>query len=578
MMTADDINFGDPLMDDPDIAPPSIAAAAAAPPPRDDDDRPRPSQATKLVELALGAGVELWHTPTGDPHITVPLGGHREHHALAGRAVREYLARLHHTHTTRTPGSQAIADALGTLAGMARYDGATHDVHVRVAGHHGAVYLDLGDPAWRAAEITAAGWRLVADPPVRFRRGRALLALPEPMRGGAVDALRDVIHVASDDDWRLLVGWIVGALRASGPYPLLALDGEQGAGKSTAARMLRRIVDPSGAELRAEPREIRDLMIAASGGWIVALDNLSHIQPWLSDALCRVSTGGALSTRQLYTDGDEHIIEAIRPVLVTGIASVVTRGDLADRTIAITLPTIPESRRRPEADLWRAYDAIRPQVLGVLLDAVACALRRERDVRLDALPRMADWALWVTAAEPALGIEDGGILRAYAGSRQQAAEQTLDGDPLAVAIRALARPWEGTSAELLSRIAPAGRAPRGWPESPRGLSGALRRLAPQLRRVGISVVLDRREPHTGRRLVAIEDMGARPSPPSPPSPGPDSLIFSGDGCPVAPSPTVTRPSPESPNDYAGGDDGDGGDGSTPAFDMEDSDDDNDYRS
>lgn len=514
------------------IAGPTTAA-------RDDDDRPRPSQATRIVDLALAERIELWHTPTDEPHITISTAGHREHHALVSRAVRDWLARLHHTHTQRTPGSQAIADALVTLGGMARYDGAAHTVHVRIAKHANAVYLDLGDASWGAVEVTVDGWRLVTDPPVRFRRGRALLALPAPEPGGSLDALRDVIHTEDDDDWRLLAGWLVGALRPTGPYPLLALDGEQGSGKSTTARLLRRVIDPSAAELRAEPREIRDLMIAASSGWVVALDNVSHLQPWLSDALCRISTGGAMSTRQLYTDGDEHIIEAIRPCLVTGVTSVVSRGDLADRTLAVTLPTIPDHARRPEADLWTAYEAMRPRVLGALLDAVAGALRRQHDVRLVSLPRMADWAVWVTAAEPALGWRTGALVEAYTRTRQQAVETTLDGDPLAVAIRALARPYEGTAAELLTRLTPTTRIPRGWPESPRGLSAALRRLAPQLRRIGIDVVLDRRQGHDRRRVIAIEaapgpaptsperrphvQAGAQPSASSAPSISPDLL-------------------------------------------------------
>jgi hypothetical protein len=425
------------------------------------------------------------------------------------------------------------------------------------------VYLDLGDPTWRAVEVTADGWRVVTDPPVRFRRGRALLALPVPMPGGTLDALRDVIHVGSEDDWRLLAAWLIGAMRASGPYPPLALDGEQGSGKSTTARMLRRVIDPSGAELRAEPREIRDLMIAASGGWIVALDNVSHLQPWLSDALCRISTGGALSTRQLYTDGDEHIVEAIRPILITGITSVITRGDLQDRTITVTLPTIPDQRRRPERDLWAAYDRSRPQVLGALLAVVSLALRRESTIQLASLPRMADWARWVTAAEPSLGIEDGAILLAYAGSRHQATEQTLDGDPLAVAIRALTRPWEGTAAELLTRLTPAGRAPRGWPESPRGLSGALRRLAPQFRRVGIKVSTDHREGGSGRRLIAIEDAGPPQSRPSQPPPTPDLAGHLSDGYGDGCDTSEDRPSQHEAPHRNGCDRGDGCDGSVP---------------
>jgi len=221
-----------------------IDAALAPPPVEPADTPPRKSQATRLVDLALGAGVELWHSPAGDPYVTLPTDGHREHHRLSTGPVRDWMARRHHAETRGAPGSQAIADALAVLSGMARYGGAEHATAVRVGGGHEAVYLDLGDPSWRAVEITPAGWRVVADPPVRFVRSRGLLALPEPVRGGSIDVLRSLVHVASDDDYRLLIGCVLGAVRPAGPYPLLSLVGEQGSGKSTMARLVRRTIDP----------------------------------------------------------------------------------------------------------------------------------------------------------------------------------------------------------------------------------------------------------------------------------------------------------------------------------------------
>ena len=129
-----------------------IDGAHAADDPGDDRETSKRSQATVLVDLALEAGVELWHTPAGDPHITVDVAGHREHHPLAGRACRDWLARLYHTKTARTPGAPAITDALSTLSGMARYDGDEHVVHVRVAGRDRAVYLPHPDYLWRDPE------------------------------------------------------------------------------------------------------------------------------------------------------------------------------------------------------------------------------------------------------------------------------------------------------------------------------------------------------------------------------------------------------------------------------------------
>lgn len=383
--------------------PDAVPAHTTTPPVDPAQSAPGKSQATRLVDLALAAGVELWHSCMGDPYVTLPADGHREHFRLSTAAVRDWLARRHHAETRCAPGRQAIADALNVLSGMARFDGAEHATAVRVAGGREAVYVDLGNPTWDAIKVTPAGWHVVPDAPVRFVHSRGMLALPAPVRGGSIDELRALVRLTGEGDFRLLIGWVLGALRPAGPYPLLSLVGEQGSGKSTAARLVRRLIDPHVAELRAEPRTIDDIMIASSRSRVVALDNLSHLAPWLSDALGRVSTGGALTKRELYSNDDETIIEAVRPTIVTSIADIVTRGDLLDRAIAVTLPVLPEGDRLPEAELWRRYDNALPGILGALLDGVASALARERTTQIGTLPRMADWAVWVTGAEPALG-------------------------------------------------------------------------------------------------------------------------------------------------------------------------------
>src|SRR5262249_45998132 len=149
---------------------------------------------------------------------------------------------------------------------------------------------------------------------------------------------------------------------------------------------------------------------------------LSHVAPWLSDALCRLSTGGGFATRELYTDMDEIIFDSQRPVMLTSIEEVATRSDLLDRCLVVWLPTIPADRRRAEADLMAAYEKVRPQILGALLDAVSAALRNLATVKLEGLPRMADFALWASAAESAFGWDEGTFYRAYQGNRESANE------------------------------------------------------------------------------------------------------------------------------------------------------------
>jgi integrase len=162
----------------------------------------------------------------------------------------------------------------------------------------------------------------------------------------------------------------VAALRPDRPFLILAVNGEQGSAKSTLCRMARAPLDPNISPLRRPPRDDRDLMIAASNGWVVGYDNLSGIRPELSDTLCCLATGGGFGTRELYTDDDEKLFAAMRPVLVNGIEDLATRADLLDRALTLTLPVISDERRRDEGGLWRQYEEVRPRVLGALLDAL----------------------------------------------------------------------------------------------------------------------------------------------------------------------------------------------------------------
>jgi putative DNA primase/helicase len=179
-------------------------------------------------------------------------------------------------------------------------------------------------------------------------------------------------------------------------------------GQSTLCQVVKQLIDPRAAGgVRGAPRDERDLMIAAMHHHVLLFDNLSFLPDWLSDALSRLATGGGFATRQLYEDAEEQIFDAVRPIIVSGIPELASRTDLVSRAVFITLPTIDETNRKPEAEFWAHFDSERPAILGQLLDCVSMALRHERTVRLATLPRMADFARWVYAAEPVCPWESG---------------------------------------------------------------------------------------------------------------------------------------------------------------------------
>ncbi|MDP9480361.1 MAG: DNA primase, partial [Actinomycetota bacterium] len=339
------------------------------------------TQSAVLARYAEEA--DLFHNPDGEAYATVCVGEHRETHAVRSKGLRLWLQRRFYEEFGRPPGAQALQDALGVVEAKALFEGEEISVHVRVAEHEGAIYVDLANDRWEAVRITERGWEIVSDPPVRFRRRKGMLSLPRPVRGGSVNALRRFVNVGGDDDWMLLVAWLVQAFRAKGPYPVLIVQGEQGSAKTTTARMLKNITDPSSTPVRTAPRGEHDLVIAANNSWVVTIDNLSGLPPWLSDALCRLSTGGGFGARTLYENDEETLFDATRPVILNGITDVATRADLLDRAINLTLPRIPEEDRKPESELWEEFERTLPGILGGLFDAVGGALLELPNTQLD---------------------------------------------------------------------------------------------------------------------------------------------------------------------------------------------------
>jgi hypothetical protein len=255
-------------------------------------------------------------------------------------------------------------------------------------------------------------------------------------------------------------------------------------------------------------------LVAARNVRVIAMDNLSQIKPWLSDALCRISTGGGYAVRRIYTEVDETIIEATRPLILTGIGELAERPDLRERAIVIEPLLIRAEERQTEEDFWARFHVESPAILGAVLEAVRSALANSNSIQLDTLPRMADAARWVTAAEPALGWEHGTFVRNLRRNEQMAVETALEIHPVGHSVRVLLHDvpeWTGTATELLqnvSMIAPkVVRESPVWPNSPASISEQLTRLEPALRQVGIEVERSRTPNASRQRLIHLRRSG-----------------------------------------------------------------------
>jgi hypothetical protein len=384
------------------------------------------SRATELV--AIGREADLWHDPvTHQRFASVTHEGFTQHLQIGSRAFNEWLAREFYSRHNSVPDDASVSTAVSMLKGIAHIEGEAHKTWLRVAQHEGAIYVDIGDDRWTAVKITGDGWEFTSNPPVRFRRASGQ-PLPMPERGGAIEDLRPFIN-ATDEDFTLVVAALVNAFRPGYPFPILLITGEKGSAKTTALRFLRLLLDPAAAAGAGLPRYERDLVIAAQNNWLISGDNASRVSGDLADALCRLATGGGLRIRMLYTDAEEFVIEAQRPVFITALSAITEREDFLDRVVLVRLKRI-EGNRRTEEDVNAAFQLVRPRILGKLFDGVATALRRLSSISLEDPPRMADFARFATASSPAFGWGDDAVMIAYATMRAAVFEDAALANPL----------------------------------------------------------------------------------------------------------------------------------------------------
>ncbi|WP_199615047.1 hypothetical protein [Paenibacillus alkalitolerans] len=336
------------------------------------------------------------------------------------------------------------------------------EMHLRVARHDDAVYVDLSNEG-KAVEITAHDWRVVGQAPVIFKTPCTAKSLPEPQKGGDISLLRKYVNI-NDWDFILLVAYLLGSFRPRGPYPILVLEGQQGSAKSTLSRIVKDIVDPSLAPLRSLYTDEKEMLIALQNSHLLVMDNLSGMPAKISDIVCRVSTGGAISSRTLYTNADEFVLDAMRPLVLNGIDSIAKRGDLASRSIVLELPKIDKDKRKTEEEIFSEFYQDLPHILGAIMDGISCAFRN-RDQKPIIEGRLADFEAWVQAGIEGLGLSKEEFIEAYRANMKQVTLSNANENPVVQAILGILRTesinsvtkgknsveWKGTATTLMNK-------------------------------------------------------------------------------------------------------------------------------
>jgi hypothetical protein len=408
------------------------------------------SVAKTLIQLALKHG-SLWHDSTGAGWIDFTVDGNLQTARIRSKRFRDFLARVLWEREERSINSEGWSEAVNTLEGIARFKGPEREAFLRVGKHENCIYIDLGTEDWSVVRVSPSGWEIIPyiNCPIRFYRPDCQLPLPIPTRGGSLDDLWQLLNV-QETDRPLVLGWLLSCLTPDGSKPILTLSGAKGAGKSSAATLLKKLTDPTKVSLLGTVEDSQTTAVAALNRWVLCYDNLTHLSLEQQNLLCRVSTGEGYARRTLYTDLEETCLEFRRPQILTGIDLVPTRPDLLDRCLIVRLERISEEDRLTEEELETLTLSLLPGIYGALLDLLATALRNLPTTQPATLPRMATFAQLCIAA----GIPS--FVEAYATNIEVGNQAAVEANPLTDGILALLDAhdghWQGTATELIQRL------------------------------------------------------------------------------------------------------------------------------
>lgn len=364
-------------------------------------------------------------SPDGEPCASIPAGiDARRVVPLRSAAFRDWITANYYSEFEAAPSPLALQAALRALEARARYGESPAQKVGRRLSFEGDPYtpskiiLDLATSAGETLEITSRGWNVANNLSHSFFQSPATLPLPHPAEPPAsshqtLSGFSQLFRLQGATRTRVLT-WLVNALRPNGPYPILVIQGPASSGKSTLARALRALVDPSSAPLRRLPARGRELLDLARQNWILVFDQVRRVPPNISDALCALSAGEAVEISQ--PDSREPLVfELARPMILVAPDDDPRRAwtpphSLAYRTLEVSLPLLHSPR--PEAEPWAALEALRPALLGSLATAVSAGLRNLRETDVGNVARFPDCAAWAAAAAPALGLEQNEIVEA----------------------------------------------------------------------------------------------------------------------------------------------------------------------
>lgn len=476
-----------------------------------DQEEKRSSQADQLVALVTDENCELFHDQFKEPYAHILVENHWENHKIKNKQFSQWLSRLLWKKTGKAANPTALQSALAVIKGKACFEGRLYHLDTRVVQRDDVIWYDLGNDQWQAVKITSEGWEIVNNPPILFCRysHQKPQVLPVPASIEDIKRVETFLNLAKSEYNLLLLVYLVSCFIPDIAHPVPIVYGPQGSAKSTFARILSKLIDPSSTGVGGIPTDQNEVIRQLAHHWFRIFDNVTHISTTNSDLFCRAVTGETFSKRELYSDDDDVIFSFQHCIGLNGINNCGQKPDLLERALLFRLEPISKHLRKSEANLWNNFEKDRAKIMGSIFTILSRAIKVRPSIELTELPRMADFTLWGCAITKAIELDQNKFLAAYNSNLNDQNEEAIQENPVALAVLYFMDnkvEWKDTASELLgelNKIADSEKLntkDRSWPKSAGALSRKINEVKTNLLQKGILIDSDKGA-HGKRSLI-----------------------------------------------------------------------------
>ncbi|OPZ90825.1 MAG: hypothetical protein BWY74_02187 [Firmicutes bacterium ADurb.Bin419] len=399
------------------------------------------------------------------------------------------------------PSPESVKKALRMLEAEALVNGKEYPLELRIAKHGNDYYYDLCNTENEAVRFNSDTWEVIKNPPIVFRRQPSMQrkqVVPRP--GKSLQLLQKYLNVKKDQFLLLLV-WIVSAFIPDIPHPIPNLHGSQGSAKTTATKVLKRVIDPSPVEILIFARDINQLIQQLSHQYLCCYDNLNGFKEWVSDVFCRTVTGEGFTKRELYSDDSDVVYAFRRCLCLNGICIPAYKPDLLDRSILFELDRIKPELRREESQFWNEFEEDLPYILAAIFDVLVKAIGLYPTIQLNELYRMADFTKWGAAI--AESIIPGGkdlFIDQYKKNIDNQNEEALNADIISMCLMEYLNKnnsFDGSTSSLFAELAKIAETKgvdiksKAWPQDVRVFGKKLKEIKTNIAYYGFDLVTKR---------------------------------------------------------------------------------------